>query len=92
MTNASKIETVATKLVETKLYNKIEDNFHMNNKKALFINMKNYFEALDEDVFAHLPLTFHIKSGMEDREWQKFKNYYYKCEEEIKQKKNRNKN
>jgi len=44
---ASKIETVATKLVETKVYNKIEDNFHMNNKKALFLNMKNYFEAMD---------------------------------------------
>jgi len=32
--------------METKMYNKIEDNFHLNNKKALYINMKNYYEAL----------------------------------------------
>lgn len=29
-----------------KLYNKIEDNFHLANKKALFLNMKNYYEAM----------------------------------------------
>ena len=34
------------KFTETKMYNKIEDNFHLNNKKALYINMKNYYEAL----------------------------------------------
>lgn len=32
---------------ETKLYNKIEDNFHLANKKALFFNLKNYYESLD---------------------------------------------
>ena len=36
-----------SRYVEQKLYNKIEDNFHMNNKKALYLNMKNYYEALD---------------------------------------------
>ena len=29
------------------MYNRIEDNFHVNNKKALFINMKNYYDALE---------------------------------------------
>lgn len=57
---------------EAKLYNKIEDNYHMNNKKALFLNMKQYYEAIDEDVFDNLPLTFHIKTGLEDPEFKRF--------------------
>lgn len=31
---------------EIKIYNKIEDNYHLNNKKALYVNMKNYYEAI----------------------------------------------
>lgn len=44
----------------------------MNNKKALYLNMKNYYEALDQDVFDNLPLTFHIKNGVSDPEFLKF--------------------
>lgn len=55
----------------------------MNNKKALYLNMKNYYEAIDQDVFANLPLTFHIKNGLDDAEFHKFKEYYDKCEEEC---------
>jgi hypothetical protein len=46
--------------------------------------MKNYYEALGQNVFDNLPLTFHIKTGLEDLEFHKFKQYYYKNEEEIK--------
>lgn len=60
-------------MVESKLYNKIEDNFHLNNKKALFLNMKNYYEALEQEVFDNLPVTFHVKSGLSDPEFEKFK-------------------
>jgi len=49
-----------------KLYNKIEDNYHLANKKALFVNMKTYYEAMNEDPFASLPVTFHIKDGLDD--------------------------
>ena len=45
----------------------------MNNKKALYLNMKNYYDALDQDVFDNLPLTFHIKEGLDDPEFQRFK-------------------
>ena len=69
------------------MYNKIEDTFHMNNKKALYLNMKNYYEALEEDVFDNLPLTFHVKAGLEDPEFAKFKNKYHFFEEEIKNRK-----
>jgi len=44
----------------------------MNNKKDLYLNMKNYYEALDHDVFDNLPLTFHIKNGLNDPEFNKF--------------------
>lgn len=52
-----------------RIYNKIEDNFHISNKKALYLNMKNYYEALNEDVFDYLPLTFHLKQGVKDPEF-----------------------
>ena len=59
----------------------------MNNKKALFLNMKNYYEAMDMDVFGNIPLTFHVKTGLDDPEFARFKSYYYKCEEDLKNKK-----
>ena len=58
------------------MYNKIEDNFHMSNKKALYLNMRNYYEALNQNVFDQLPLTFHVKNGLEDPEFIRFKQYY----------------
>lgn len=82
---------VAIKHTETKLYNKIEDNFHVNNKKALYLNMKRYYEAIDQDVFDNLPLTFHIKTGLDDVEFIRFEQYYKKFDEEIKNRKNRRK-
>lgn len=75
------------KFTETKLYNKIEDNFHVNNKKALFLNMKNYYEAIGADVFENIPLTFHVKTGLDDPEFQRFKHFYFKFEDDIKNKK-----
>ena len=62
-----------SKFTETKLYNKIEDNFHMNNKKALYLNLRNYYEVMDQDIFNVVPLTFHVKNGLEDPEFTKFK-------------------
>ena len=48
--------------------------------------MKNYYEAMGQNVFDNLPLTFHIKTGLEDPEFHKFKQYYFKNEDEIKSK------
>jgi len=57
-------EPLPTKLsiYPVKVYNKIEDNWHLSNKKALFLNMRHYYESMGEDPFHVLPLTFHIKS------------------------------
>ena len=62
--------------LSVKLYNRLEDNFHLSNKKALFLNMKNYYEAMNKDVFTAVPVTFHIKEGVDDVEFQKFKSYF----------------
>ena len=56
----------------------------MANKKALLLNMKNYYEALGENVFDTLPITFHIKGGIDDPEFTKFKAYYESEDEKIK--------
>lgn len=58
-----------------KLYNKLEENFHLSNKKALYYNMRSYYEALKEDMTNAMPLTFHIKS-IDDPEYQRFQHMF----------------
>jgi tubulin--tyrosine ligase len=53
-------------------YNHMENNFHLSNKKALYYNMKIYYESTGQDWYSVLPLTFHIKDGVNDKEFQKF--------------------
>jgi hypothetical protein len=53
-----------------------ENNFHLSNKKAIYYNMKIYYDATGQDTFDHLPLTFHIKEGLADREFLKFEECY----------------
>ena len=38
-------------------------------------------------MFDNLPVTFHIKNGLDDPEFQKFKRYYDKTDEEIQMRK-----
>jgi tubulin monoglycylase TTLL3/8 len=38
--------------------------------------MKIYYDATGQDTFDHLPLTFHIKEGLADREFLKFEECY----------------
>lgn len=59
----------------------------MANKKALLLNMRNYYDALGQNVFDNLPVTFHIKNGLDDPEFTRFKTYYDQEEENIKTKK-----
>jgi len=42
-------------------YCKIEANYHLSNKFALFHNMSKYYKSQGRDPFEVLPLTFHIK-------------------------------
>lgn len=44
----------------------------MSNKKALYYNMKTYYDSLGEPYHHKLPLTFHIKEGVHDKEFHRF--------------------
>lgn len=66
-----------------RIYNRIEDNFHLSNKKALFWNMSWYYRAMGEDPWKALPVTFHIQNGEQDPEWSNFIEYYYQIREDI---------
>ena len=56
--------------------NHMENNFHLSNKKAIYYNMKIFYESQGLDPFDYLPLTFHIKEGENDREFSKFLDVY----------------
>jgi tubulin polyglutamylase TTLL1/tubulin monoglycylase TTLL3/8 len=70
----------AYKSAEMKIYNKIEHNFHLSNKKALFYNLKSYYDASGEDVFNVIPVTFHLKCS-EDPIFQEFETCFRRYEE-----------
>jgi hypothetical protein len=56
----------------------MEDNYHLANKKALFMNISLYYQALKQDPFdVAIPLTFHIKTHT-DPEYQRFVQVYNK--------------
>ena len=63
-----------------KVYAKIENNFHLSNKYALFYNMRKYYLAQERDPFEVLPLTFHIKEGVSDQAFNEFQVYFKKIE------------
>lgn len=45
------------------IYNHLQDNFHLSNKKTLFQNMSSYYKSIGYDPFeVAIPLTFHIKN------------------------------
>ena len=49
-----------------RIYAKMEANFHLSNKFALFFNMSKYYKSIERDPFDVLPLTFHITKGTTD--------------------------
>lgn len=58
------------------MYNRLDDNFHLANKKALFMNICNYYQKMGLDPFkVAIPLTFHIKK-QSDQQFQSFVEYY----------------
>lgn len=64
-----------TKLIDPinfRAYNHLSSNYQVCNKKSLFFNMRAYYSCLSENVFDYLPLTFHIKEGLEDQQYKQF--------------------
>ena len=58
-------------------YAKMENNYHLSNKKAVYYNMKVYCEAIGKEYHHHLPLTFHIKEGLNDPAFLKFEQLFH---------------
>ena len=58
------------------MYGKMEKNLHLANKKALFFNMHYYYTQIGQDPFDALPVTYHVKRGLEDPEFIRFKQQY----------------
>ena len=54
----------------------MDNNFHLSNKKALYYNMKVDYESIGVDPFEVLPLTFHIKEGLSDKEFSIFQEVF----------------
>jgi len=49
--------------------------------------MRNFYESLNQDPFIALPVTFHVKNGLADPEFARFKAHYAKVEDEVKERK-----
>lgn len=58
------------------MHNHFENNEFLGNKKALYYNMKAYYEKQGKNVFDYLPVTFHVKR-YEDEAWKEFTKYYF---------------
>jgi len=52
--------------------NHLENNYHLSNKKALYYNLKTYYESTEQQWYDKMPLTFHIQEGVSDKEFQRF--------------------
>ena len=60
------------------------NNYVIGNKKALFHTMSGYYKSINKEVFDYLPLTFHIKDGLEDPIYFQFLKYFYAKAKKIK--------
>ena len=76
---------------EWRIYAKMEGNYHLTNKYALFFNMTKYYKSIGRDPFDVLPLSYHIKKGTSDMTFfkfmQSFKEFEEKAEREEKHQK-----
>lgn len=66
-----------------RIYNRMEDNFHLSNKKALFWNFSEYYKSMNKNPWDALPVTFHVEDGLNDLEYLKFLEYHKNLTDEI---------
>jgi hypothetical protein len=57
---------------EVKLTSRLEHNYQISNKKALFQNLREY---LGDKVFTFVPQTFHITDGPSDPKFAEFERF-----------------
>ena len=59
-------------LTDTWIYNRLEGNKSITNKKDLFLNLMQYYEETSQDPNNHIPLTFLIENGVKDPTFSAF--------------------
>ena len=71
--------------VPTLIYNRLDDNYHLSNKKALFLNVSTYYQAMGINPFeVAIPPTFNVKSPHNnDPEYIKFTRAYKQFEQQT---------
>lgn len=66
---------------KSKVCNHLEGHIHLSNKKALYYNMKAYYECMGENPFDYIPLTYHIQEGSLDPMFENFNKKYIDIQE-----------
>ena len=59
-------------LRDIKIYNRLEGNEELCNKKKLFYNMVAFYNSMNKDPFKYIPLSFHISKGTKDPNFIRF--------------------
>lgn len=65
------LKTVNLDSSKIKMHNKMEHNYHLANKKALFFNLRCYYEIIGQEVFDVVPITYHVKH-VNDQSFKEF--------------------
>jgi len=66
--------------------NHLDGHAHLSNKKALFYNIKNYYDSIGDNPFTYIPLTYHIKDNLEDPEFTRFVEEFERLEKDDQEK------
>lgn len=57
---------------QTCVYNRLSRNYHLANKKNLFLNLKKYYLATGKDPNSYIPVTYLIRKGPDDNTFKQF--------------------
>jgi tubulin--tyrosine ligase len=69
-------DTPATVSKHLLMYNRIERNYHLSDKRTLSENMSVYYKSLDKDPFDYLPVTYVVEKGLGDKNFKEFLNKF----------------
>eukprot|EP00357_Protocruzia_adherens_P014425 CAMPEP_0115044926 /NCGR_PEP_ID=MMETSP0216-20121206/47833_1 /TAXON_ID=223996 /ORGANISM="Protocruzia adherens, Strain Boccale" /LENGTH=249 /DNA_ID=CAMNT_0002427687 /DNA_START=132 /DNA_END=877 /DNA_ORIENTATION=+ len=86
---SSEEQAIADRIKEKKeipkrIHNHVENHPHISNKKALYMNMRYYYQLQNKDVFEFLPVTYHVTGGINDPEFKRFEQHFLKIQDQIK--------
>lgn len=81
------LKTIEFSSINEKVYNKLEFNQHLSNKKGLYKALKSYYDSCGLDVFNYHPVTYHVKNTSNDPNYRDFLEMFKKCSRKGKSKK-----